>query len=364
MRLELLDFVRQNQDWEARLADSPYFVKTKRDGRFVLLKYDQIRSDFNLALVRECRGIILDETANYQPVCVPFMKFGNIGESYVPKIEWGTAKVQEKLDGSLIKLWNYQDQWHVSSNGEIDARNAHIDSALLTGASRSNLFELFMEAWEKTGQTMESLNSRYTYLFELTSPHNRVVVRHTQTTIRHIGTRDNITLEELDTDIGIPKPRTFNLRTVEECLENVRALGSDDEGYVVVDRDFNRIKIKSPRYVALAHMALGVTTRGNVTEIIQRNEQAEVLTYFPEYQGVFDEILQGIDGFCARQEADLAQLQAMTFATRKDLAAVVTKMECPPCLFSLMDGKVASARDWLLSRSPSKLLEYVDRLTG
>ena len=135
MTLNILEFIRQNDDWESKLSVSPYYIKTKRSGQFVLLKYDQIRSDFNIPIVRECRGIILDESDGYKPVCVPFYKFGNIGESYVPDIDWGSAQVQEKLDGSLIKLWHHKGTWHVSSNGEIDAHNAGISSVLFKGGA-------------------------------------------------------------------------------------------------------------------------------------------------------------------------------------------------------------------------------------
>jgi len=166
MKLEIHEFISSNPDWEEKLAEAPYAVKAKRDGRFVLLKYDQIRSDLSIPLVRECRGIILDEADGYRPVCVPFFKFGNFGESYIPDIDWATVRVQEKLDGSLIKLWHYKGEWHVSSNGEIDARNANIDSALLTGATHTNLHTLFMGAWEKTGIFMKNLDKNFSYMFE------------------------------------------------------------------------------------------------------------------------------------------------------------------------------------------------------
>ena len=321
--LTLLDFIHQNPDWETKLAGAPYYVKAKRDKNYILLKYDQIRSDFNETLVRECRGIILDESKGYTPVCVPFFKFGNIGESYVPDIDWPTARIQEKVDGSLIKVWHDQGEWHISSNGEIDARNANINSTLLTDTSRGNLYALFTEAWSKTGQDMNALNPSYTYMFELTSPHNRVVTRHNETSICHIGTRDNRTLAELDIDIGVPKPRIFNFRSIEECMESAKLLSIDEEGYVVVDSSFNRVKVKSPRYVALSHMSQGVTTIKNVVEIIQKNEQAEVLAHFPEFQGVFSKVLQRIEDFCIRQEADVAELKSKSFDTRKALAVLV-----------------------------------------
>jgi hypothetical protein len=357
--LEVLDWINKNPDWEEKLLCEPYCVKSKRDGPFVLLKYEQFRSDFSIPLVRECRGIILDESDGYKPVCVPFFKFGNFNESYIPEIDWSTARTQEKLDGSLMKLWNYKGEWKISSNGEIDARNAQVHSALLTSAPRSNLYTLFSEAWSKTGIDFDNLDPEYTYMFELTSPYNRIVVKHDETSIHHIGTRNNRTLLELDIDIGILKPKTYNLHTIEDCIESAKLLGDDSEGYVVVDKNFNRIKIKSPRYVMLAHLSDGVTTRGSIVEVIKKNEQDEILSYFPEYQNAFDEIQQGIEEFCSRQETDLAELGLKTYSTRKELAAFITKTNCPACLFSIVDGKAATPRDWLLSRPAHKVLEYI-----
>ena len=71
VKLEITKYMQENPDWEVMITDSPFYVKTKREGIFVLLKYDQIRSDMTIPMVRECRGIILDESAQYNPVCVP-----------------------------------------------------------------------------------------------------------------------------------------------------------------------------------------------------------------------------------------------------------------------------------------------------
>jgi hypothetical protein len=191
------------------------------------------------------------------------------------------------------------------------------------------------------------------------SPHNRIVVKYDDTSVLHIGTRDNRTLRECDVDIGVAKPRVFPLRTLDECIASARALSYDSEGYVVVDRRYNRVKITSPLYVTLNHLVQGTTTRGNIVAIIQKGEQAEFLTYFPEYGAVFDEINEAIASFAARQEALFAEITATAFETRKDLAAFVTKTECPACLFALHDGKERSARDWLLSRPTDKVLQIL-----
>jgi hypothetical protein len=359
MRLEISTVIESNPDWDDKLAEAPYYVKTKRNGDFVLLKYDQNRSDFSLPLVRECRGVILDEQDDCRPVCVPFFKFGNFGESYVPEIDWASARVQEKVDGSIIKLWYCKNKWHVSSNGEINARNAHINSALLTDTKSESLYTLFMEAWEKTGVSMECLDKGYTYMFELTSPHNRVVVRYPDVSIRHIGTRNNNIYLECEMDIGVIKPKSFPFRTLEECIEGVKLLDDNSEGYVVVDRHYNRVKVKSPRYVALNHLVQGVTTLGNIVEIIQKNEQEEFLTYFPEYRDVFGDISHRIGEFSVRQDDAFKRIGLMQFDSRKELAEAVMQEECPACIFMLIDGKENSAREWLLSRPATKVLALI-----
>jgi len=359
MQLEICTFIRINPNWEALLTEVPYFIKVKRCDDYVLLKYDQIRSDMNLPVVRECRGIILDETDGYKPVCVPFFKFGNFGESYIPEIDWDTAQFVEKLDGSLVKLWYHNDKWRISSNGEIDARNAHISSALLKDTLKTDIYTLFIEAWNKTDISFDDLDKNFTYMFELTSPHNRIVVKYDDTIIRHIGTRNINTLLECDMDIGINKPRTFSFKTLENCIESAKHLSYNDEGYIVVDKNFNRIKVKSPLYVSLNHISQGVTTYGNIVEIIQKNEQDEFLTYFPEFHVAFNEITTAIDSFISKQTLLFAEINTMNFETRKALAEVVTKTECPACLFALIDGKTSGAREWLLSRPAVKVLGYI-----
>lgn len=48
---------------------------------------------------------------------MPYKKFFNFGEDCAATIDWNTAKVQEKIDGSLISLYWYDDSWHISSTG-------------------------------------------------------------------------------------------------------------------------------------------------------------------------------------------------------------------------------------------------------
>ena len=124
--IELQKFIINHKNWEEELQAEPYCIKITRDGPYIMFKYNQIESDFSNPLVRECRGIILKE-GTFEVVCHAFDKFGNYGESYAPEIDWETAVVQEKCDGSLIKIWYDDDDWHISTNGTIDAFKAFTD---------------------------------------------------------------------------------------------------------------------------------------------------------------------------------------------------------------------------------------------
>jgi hypothetical protein len=106
------------------LGKHPYFVGIKEDDKnYVSFIYSN-KSNFKNPVVRECRGIILyfinsslsSSSLEIVPVCVPFFKFGNFHERYVPEIDWPSAKVTEKLDGSIMKLWFHNSEWHISFN--------------------------------------------------------------------------------------------------------------------------------------------------------------------------------------------------------------------------------------------------------
>lgn len=65
----------------------------------------------------------------------------------------------------------------------------------------------------------------------------------------------------------------------------------NEEGYVVVDKEYNRVKIKSPAYVN-AHRLINnkVINTEKVLDLIIQNEQSEFLSYFPEYTEIFKSI--------------------------------------------------------------------------
>jgi hypothetical protein len=350
--MELLKFIESNPDWKEKIQLEPYCVKVEEDETYVLLKYDQIHSDFNIPLVRECRGIILTKDT-HEVVCHPFDKFGNYGEGYCPEIDWATARVQSKIDGSIIKVW-YHNFWHVSSNGMIDA--GACDLSLPFGKYKT-LGDLFSQAFfYKHKKSLNDLNKDYTYMFELISPYNRVVIPYAEIDIYHIGTRDMKSDQELVTDIGIQRPKEFNLHTLEDVIAAAKVLPFNDEGYVVVDGKWNRAKIKSPAYVAVHHLrGEGNLSYKRVLTLIMSNEHTEFLNYFPEYVQVFSEVEEKYKDYLEKllqSTTDAIQYKALP---RKEYAMWATKQVEPAFLFQFLDGKIKTAAEYLEQTGPEKV---------
>jgi hypothetical protein len=354
--LKVIEFIKEKPNWREILSADPYNIRITDDGGFAMLKYSQIDSDLSIEIVRECRGLIID--SKFNPVCIPFFKFGNYGESYADEIDWTTARVEEKLDGSLIKVWNYEGRWIVSTNGTIFARNASINNS---DGNYSNYGELFGTAADKMGLSFDTLNSQYTYMFELCSPFNRVVVPHDEIKLFHIGTRDNITLQELEIDISLPKPRLYKCNKLDELIKMAAELKYCEEGYVVRDSAYRRIKVKSPSYVAVHHLISGMGDK-TLLELIRKNETAEFLTYFPEYQSLVDSLMNRISAFEAYiNETINNYFSGVEFETRKNFAIVATGTKFPAFFFNWYDGKVKSPAEWLWNLTNDKILENFDK---
>lgn len=304
---ELGLFCYMHDNWAELLTQEPYNLKIYEDGPYVMFKYNQLTSDFNISMVREARGIIFRKDDFSHPVCWPFNKFGNYGESYVPEIDWSTAFVSEKVDGSLIKVWYDAGNWHISTNGTIDAFKAEL------GDVKYNSFGTYFcdtiyEYYDRFADFTGGLDEDKTYMFELVGPYNRVVIPYDEPAIYFLGARNKYTGEEFNCSkltagalrMGRFKlPAQYSLSSLSDCMKAAELKSWDDEGFVVCDAQFNRVKIKSPAYV-MAHYARNnnVITRKHLIKIITSNEVAEFLCYAEDYKEELEKLQNLMKAFC------------------------------------------------------------------
>lgn len=372
--MELLNFINSHSDWEEILTDSPYHIKISRDGEYILFKYNQLASDFSESIVRECRGCIVRQGFDgmYHVVCHPFDKFGNYGESYAPELE-GNLTVLEKIDGSLIKCWWDNGQFHVSTNGTINAYNAPLyDGAICK--SFGELAELaVMGAGMTWGDFMAACEKGYTWMFELVSPYSRVVVPYRSTEMFLLGRRNMETGVEEDPYQfeGILRehfdvPKKYEINTLKDAIEISERMNWDTEGFVVHDDFFNRVKVKSPEYIKAHYLrGNGVVTWRRLIEIVINGEEEEFLNYCDDYVEALEKVKMEYEELHAISLLNSAGvslfLEDNKECTRREVAEFI-QMKCPKCTqvfcFALLDNPDLVWPEWIKEKN----INFVERL--
>jgi hypothetical protein len=145
----------------------------------------------------------------------------------------------------------------------------------------------------------------HTLICELVSPETRVVKPYgSRTALYYLGIRDNNTgcyagdTETSSHEIGklfglfnrpggFRRPKFYSFGDLSDCVEAARNLTDLDEGYVANYGDW-RMKIKSPAYLAVAHLRNnGAVSESRILHLILSGEDDEYLNYFPEDREIF-----------------------------------------------------------------------------
>jgi len=375
MNLYLQNFLIEHpNDWKEILKEKPYAFKVIEKDDLVLFKYNQIDSDFNIPLVQEARGIVFDKS-DWSVIKHPFHKFFNYGESNAAVIDWGSASIQEKIDGSLIACYFYKNEWMISTNGTIDARDASLQFPVQLNKKKkiNSFYDLVVYTLEQMfGRdyifgVFQNIDKKSTHLFEIATPINRIVVPYKDFKIYYLCSKVNSTgIEYYSKPLldRFPIPKVYSFNSLEDCVKAAKELQYDSEGYVIVDKNWNRIKIKSPAYIAAHHLrGEDVVTDKKLLNLILANEGNEFLTYFPEFKDAYNNLYNRLLQLKTRMGADAKKLEEMQKGnkSRKEIALWANK-ECviPAFIFQLLDKKIENIDNFIYNKCKvEKLLEYI-----
>lgn len=371
--MRILDFLNSNSDWESILSQEPYHIDVARDGEYIILKYSQIKSDFSNELVRQCRGSIFKQVdGKFECVCMPFYKFGNHGESYADNIDWSTASVLEKLDGSLIKLWYDNGAWHWSTNNTIDARKAGIRAG-----KHSRFHSLVMEALNGDESFLDVIDKQSCYMFELISPFNRIIAEYKETKLALIGARNMTTMQEYsqedleklyehklkNTKARFILPKRYKLNSLDDCLEATKSMSTNEEGFVVVDKNFNRVKIKSTAWLAAAKIKNnGVISAERVVQMMSDGVLDDFKAYCPEHTDYIDTFISRFNKLEEMLAESLVKHKENLLMDRKNFAQAIKSEPkvVQSFLFLRHDGLNIAVRKYLGSIRPKRLAEIIE----
>jgi hypothetical protein len=222
----------------------------------------------------------------------------------------GNYQVQEALDGTLLR-YAYIDEtneWLLSTNNKDDANQAY----WMNGVSFAKQFESVRDVTID----FDSLNKNYVYLFVMCHPLNVIVVNHEKSMIHHVATYDRRTLTEIDIDIGIPKPPTFDL-TPSEIRERMSASMTtpvNSAGYMIIVREgdmCHRYRCENANYTAAKRL------RGNsnnieytLLELLLEHGEEHIntfLLYYPIYSCEYISLIQRINKLAAKLYREYGQ---------------------------------------------------------
>lgn len=350
-------------------------ISRSKDAKKISLNYDMILAKNSDLIAQECRGLILaksdltafpliedklDQNVIVGPTCIvafPFRRFFNSSQEEAANINWNDPKlsVQEKKDGTLTILYfcPVSNQWCVATRSVCEA-NVPLDNGRFTFRQ---LFEKGL--FDTAGMSFEGFTAKLdkdiTYLFELTSPYNTIVIQYPETSITWLAARNIKTLQELDIttfDIGIPRTHRHTLANLDETIAWVNSQnGSETEGVVVCDGSFNRIKIKNPSYLIYSKLnsKLGASYR-NCLELVLLGREDDAIPILPKE--IADDVIKikrqlqdMINGYESFYSAIVSSLKEQN---KKEFALIIQRYDIWSApMYQMYAGKVKNMKEFI-----------------
>jgi len=340
------------------------------------LSYDQIESRPSDPLACECRGLILEENT-YNIVAFPFKRFFNLAEeSLIPKdFDWNSAKIYNKIDGTLCIIYNYKDCWYMGTRSKPEA-DVGIDGGMLTFSMLFDhtVTEMYINQYYKTyninpsgKKNIQDLMScfgedakKYTFMFELTSPLNRIVCNYYGLNLTLLGVRDNESFQEQNPEIwlndktelyGLKTSEVFSFKDINETINTVNSWKPEEkEGVVVVDKNFNRIKIKSIAYSLFNKMrdSLSTSVRGCIEAILLGKDDDLIGMMPPIISDRLIRLKPAIQKVFTQTEIDFNEIKDVE--NMKEFAGYAEFKLWPAAMYALKRKKIENIHQFALGR--------------
>jgi len=379
------------------------------------LNYDQIEAKDSDPLSQECRGLILCTVDGHTPdrnevigatkvLARPMNRFFNLGQGSAAEVDLSSPDtvVYEKLDGTLcivyFDLYKGKGEWCIatrsvpSANLPIDGFGEYTFDTLFREAFLATTGRDFTQAFNECGG-----DGGLTYCFELLTPNNQVVVKHSGKRVVLLTVRHNEDggeawhLDMYSDPLGVPVPVCHRADSIEALVAFVNSRNGNEYEGVVARQNIarqgqngsfsRRVKIKGAGYLmaSRAKTTIGASPR-NLLELILLEQIDDLLPILSEEHAKMTEDMREdlrvyMHDFTEKFHKALSEVTALgpmsDHNRRKTLARSLgqNNIWMGPAM-ALYEGKAKSLHDWILKhkdrtndkRFPSGFLDTLVKL--
>lgn len=234
-----------------KLTEEGFLRKVVSDcGRLVLYNYTDhctYERKWNKYTLN-ARGTVY-EIATGKIVARAFPKFFNFGELAVSKqrniLKQTDFYAFEKVDGSLGIIYFYDGKWQINTRGSFSSDQAVEGQKILDSGKYST----------------HLMNPDLTYLVEIIYPENKIIVDYgndrdlIMLAIIEKETGNEVrpgNMQILANQLGFKHSEIHGFDNIQELIDLQEELSKNEEGYVVLLKNGERVKFKSKEYLKLA----------------------------------------------------------------------------------------------------------------
>jgi len=259
------------------------------DRKLVCFDYRSVSPHTEL-LVKQARGLILS-TEDWSLVAKPMDAFYEdySKNSKLDLFNWESAYALPKYDGCMLELYYHKNEWCVGTRFV-----PYASWSVYTTYSPSNTVswvELFKITLSELGYDFDTLTgdleTNFTYCFEVFGKVNRNVVIYENNHLKVISivNKENFAescifeheiLNSKYPDLIPNRVKVNNLDEAYVLVENQDPL--EVEGYVLIDRNFSRLKIRNKKYVEILEDSSGKNEVETLNTFIALVNQGITLT--------------------------------------------------------------------------------------
>lgn len=227
-------------------------------------------------------------------VSAGFKKFVNMGEKediFPPVKSLNNTSIVTKIDGSLLCLSKYKDQYIIRTRGTFDA--SKLENGHEIQIFKDKILNIFLEK-EKSEKSKESWN--YSLLFEWTSPNNKIVLDYGDKPEWYfIGAINHDSyllipqkkLDDIAEDNNWKRPETYTFNSLTELAANVKEWKDKEGVCLYYNNDQSIVKIKADSYL-VRHAFKENATLENVIDLFLSYGKPDYKTFCEKITTQFD----------------------------------------------------------------------------